>query len=242
MPLRGFPSRARRRRRLPGGSVATPSHGERRQATVLVADISGYTALCARLDAEQVQALVKRFYDETDRIVVGYGGQVIDHAGDGTLAVFGAPVAHGNDSERAVRAALDMHREVRAIADPSGQPIGLHIGIASGEVVAATLAAGAQAKYVVTGEAVNLAARINAAARDGQTLASEGVWRSVSPARSRRSRWARCRAKGWTGRCLCGRAPGCAMRPGNSPPWSQGSRSCASSSTPSTACAARDAA
>jgi class 3 adenylate cyclase len=93
MPLRGFPSRARRRRRLPGGSVATPSHGERRQATVLVADISGYTALCARLDAEQVQALVKRFYDETDRIVVGYGGQVIDHAGDGTLAVFGAPVA-----------------------------------------------------------------------------------------------------------------------------------------------------
>jgi class 3 adenylate cyclase len=93
MPLRGFPSRARRRRRLPGGSVATPSHGERRQATVLVVDISGYTGLCARLDAEQVQALVKRFYDETDRIVVGYGGHVIDHAGDGTLAVFGAPVA-----------------------------------------------------------------------------------------------------------------------------------------------------
>jgi class 3 adenylate cyclase/tetratricopeptide (TPR) repeat protein len=149
---------------------------------VLVADISGYTALCARLDAEQVQALLGRFYDVSDRIIANYGGHVIDHAGDATLAVFGAPVAHDNDGERAARAAMDMHAQAAAITDPAGQPLSLHIGIASGEVVAATIAAGAQPKYAVTGEAVNLAARLNAIAQGGQTLISDAVWRSVSRA------------------------------------------------------------
>ena len=95
-------------------SPSSPINGERRQATVIVADISGYTALCGRLDAEQVQALLGRFYDVTDRIIANYGGHVIDHAGDATLAVFGAPVAHDNDGERAARAALDMHEIGRA--------------------------------------------------------------------------------------------------------------------------------
>ncbi len=156
--------------------------GERRHATVLLADISGYTALCVRLDAEQVQDLIGRFYDVTDRIVAEYGGHVIDHAGDGTLAVFGAPIAHGNDSERAVKAALAMHSQARTIEDPSGVPIALHVGIASGEVVAATIAAAGQSKYVVTGEAVNLAARINALAQEGQTLLAQPVWNAVSEA------------------------------------------------------------
>ena len=154
--------------------------GERRQATVLVADISGYTALCGRLDPEQVQALLGCFYDVTDRIVDNYGGHVIDHAGDGTLAAFGAPIAHHNDIERAVRAALDMHAEVAAIADPTGQALALHLGIASGEVVAGTISAGVQPKYAITGEAVNLAARLNAMAAAGQTLIEDAVWRSAS--------------------------------------------------------------
>jgi class 3 adenylate cyclase/tetratricopeptide (TPR) repeat protein len=161
-------------------AAGAPVDGERRQAAVLVADICGYTALCARMDPEQVQALVERFYEASDRIVREYGGYVVDHAGDGTLAAFGAPMAHDNDSERAVRAALNMHRGVSGIVDASGRPIGIHVGIASGEVVAATITSGSQAKYTVTGDPVNLAARLNSAAQDGQTIIAESVWQAVS--------------------------------------------------------------
>jgi class 3 adenylate cyclase len=157
-----------------------PIEGERRQATVLVVDISGYSAMCVRLDAEIVQNLLGRFYDVTDRIIANYGGHIIDHAGDATMAVFGAPVAHDNDGERAARAAFDMHAQSAAIADTCDGPLRLHVGIASGEVVAATISAGAQPKYAVTGEAVNLAARLNAFAEAGQTLITDAAYRSVS--------------------------------------------------------------
>jgi class 3 adenylate cyclase/tetratricopeptide (TPR) repeat protein len=169
-------------RLAPSIAQVPPSQGDRRQATVLVADITGYTALCARLDGEQVQALLARFYDVTDGIIANYGGHVIDHAGDATLAVFGAPVAHDNDGVRAARAGLDMHAQAAQIIDPTGQALQLHIGIASGEVVAATIAAGAQPKYAVTGEAVNLAARLNTLSQTGQTIISDSVWRSISHA------------------------------------------------------------
>ncbi|MEO8630104.1 MAG: adenylate/guanylate cyclase domain-containing protein, partial [Betaproteobacteria bacterium] len=153
--------------------------GERRQATLLAADICGYSALCTKLDAEQVQALLGRFYDITDSIVGNYGGHIIDHAGDATLAVFGAPVAHDNDAERAVRAALDMHAQAAQVTDPLGDVLRLHVGIASGEVVAATITGGAQPKYSVTGDAANLSARLNALAQAGDTLVTDAVFRDV---------------------------------------------------------------
>jgi class 3 adenylate cyclase/tetratricopeptide (TPR) repeat protein len=160
-------------------SSAVPA-GERRHATLLFADICGYTALCASMDAEHVQALLGRFYGLTDARIVAYGGHVIDHAGDGVVAVFGAPVAYGNDGERAVRAALELHREVAQLRDASGDALRLHIGIASGEVVAAVIAGGAHPKYAVTGDPVNLAARLDALAQAGQTLISDALYATVS--------------------------------------------------------------
>ena len=153
---------------------------ERRQAAVLFVDISGYTEQCARSDAEQVQAMLSRFYAMVDGVVEGFGGRVFDRAGDGVMAVFGAPVAHGNDAERSVRAALGMHAGALRVVDCDGQPLRLHIGIASGEVVAAAIAAGGKSKYSVTGETVNLAARLDALAVAGDTLISEVLYRSVS--------------------------------------------------------------
>jgi class 3 adenylate cyclase/tetratricopeptide (TPR) repeat protein len=141
----------------------------------LFADISGYTALCASMDAEQVQALLSRFYEMTDSRIDAYGGHVIDHAGDGVVAVFGAPVAHGNDGERALRAALELHKEAAQLRDGSGEALRLHIGIASGEVVAAVISGGARPKYAVTGDTVNLAARLDALAQAGQTLISDAL-------------------------------------------------------------------
>ncbi len=168
----------------PTASASAPdpstADGERRQATILFADISDYTQLCASLDAEQVQTLLNRFYAVTDRTVATYGGSVIDHAGDGLLAVFGAPVAHGNDPERAVRAALEMHAEGAQVSAPDGRPLALHIGIASGEVVAAVLSGGATPKYTVTGDTVNLAARLNALANAGDTVLSQSTYETVA--------------------------------------------------------------
>ena len=132
------------------------------------------------MDAEHVQALLNRFYALTDRTVAAYGGSIIDHAGDGVLAVFGAPVAYGNDPERAVRAALELHAGAAQLHDASANPLKLHIGVASGEVVAAVLSGGATPKYTVTGDAVNLAARLDALAGPGDTLVSQPVYGSVS--------------------------------------------------------------
>jgi hypothetical protein len=73
-----------------------------------------------------------------------------------------------------------MHEQAAAITDPTGQALTLHIGIASGEVVASTIVSGAHPKYAITGDAVNLAARLNAVTQAGHTLVSDTVWRSVS--------------------------------------------------------------
>jgi class 3 adenylate cyclase/tetratricopeptide (TPR) repeat protein len=161
-------------------SPAAEQWGERRQATVLFADIAGYTALCASMDAEQVQALLHRFYELTDRTVDAYGGNVIDHAGDGVLAVFGAPVAHADDPERAVRAALDMQEAAAQLADATGRALRLHVGIAAGEVVAAVISGGAKPKYTITGDVVNLAARLVALAEAGETVVSRPVYGALS--------------------------------------------------------------
>lgn len=155
--------------------------GERRQATILFADMAGYTAICAQSDAEQIQAMLNVFYECVDAIVSGYGGHVVDHAGDGVLAVFGAPIAHGNDAEHAVRAAFDMHRQCTLVQDPQGEPVGLHIGIATGEVVAANIVGGSHRRYGVTGDTVNLASRLSSVATCGQSVLSDGAYRTVEP-------------------------------------------------------------
>ncbi|WP_218508220.1 adenylate/guanylate cyclase domain-containing protein [Variovorax sp. dw_308] len=153
---------------------------DRRQAAVLFADITGYTALCASADPEQIQEMLGRFFDAMDGVVESHGGRVLDRAGDAVMAVFGAPVAHGNDAQRALHAALAMHGAAAGVPDCHGVPLRLHIGIAKGEVVAAVISGGGKAKYSVTGDAVNLAARLDALAQAGETLISDALYREVA--------------------------------------------------------------
>ncbi|MCW5752780.1 MAG: adenylate/guanylate cyclase domain-containing protein, partial [Alphaproteobacteria bacterium] len=94
--------------------------GERRQVTVLFADMAGYTAMSERLGAEEMHRLLNRYFEATDRIIEEFGGTVDKHMGDGVMAVFGAPVTHDNDPERAARAALAMHEAAGAIVLPGG--------------------------------------------------------------------------------------------------------------------------
>lgn len=149
--------------------------GSRRQVTVLFADIAGYTKLSSGLDAEETHALLNTFFAAVDEVVRGYGGSIDKHIGNAVMAVFGAPVAHTDDPLRAARAAVEIH-DVVARLDP---PLKVHIGLASGQVVASTTGSAAHTEYTVTGDSVNLASRLTDLAETGETLAAASVQRAL---------------------------------------------------------------
>src|SRR5579864_384911 len=170
--------------RSASATKAPPAAGhaaaERRQVTILFADLCNFTTLSRSLDPEEIRELVARFTAQVDGIVVGYGGTIDKHIGDAVMALFGAPRAHDDDPLRAARAALDIHAALAGISDASGHAMQAHVGIASGEVVAGTLSRMDAHDYTVLGDSVNLAARLVALAGPGQTLLSEGVYRALS--------------------------------------------------------------
>jgi class 3 adenylate cyclase/tetratricopeptide (TPR) repeat protein len=157
---------------------AAPS-GERRQVTILFADLCGFTALSQALDPEELRELTGRYTALVDGIVAGYGGTIDKHIGDAVMAVFGAPRAHDTDPLRAAHAALDIHAALATLGEPASRPLRAHIGIASGEVVAGALARADVQDYTVLGDSVNLAARLVAAAGPGETLLSDSVQRAL---------------------------------------------------------------
>ncbi|MBT3628889.1 MAG: DUF2791 family P-loop domain-containing protein [Rhodospirillaceae bacterium] len=156
----------------------TPS-GERRQVTILFIDLSGYTRLSNELDAEQVHALLERFFGKVDSEIKNFGGAVDKHIGDAVMGVFGAPVAHDNDPERAVRAALAVHAAMVELSGEMGRELTVHIGIASGRVVASGTGSDSHREYTVTGESVNLASRLQEMAKGGETYISEEVYQAT---------------------------------------------------------------
>lgn len=154
--------------------------GERRQVTVLFADLAGYTGLSRQLDAERIHALLQQFFDHADRLIQEHGGHVDKHIGDCVMAVFGAPIAHGNEPERAARAALAIQAVMPEVAAHAGLPVGVHIGVAGGQVVASHIGSISRSEYTVTGETVNLASRLAAAAASGETLISDQTRRVLA--------------------------------------------------------------
>jgi class 3 adenylate cyclase/tetratricopeptide (TPR) repeat protein len=153
----------------------TSSAGERRPVAVLFADLSGYTRLSSALDPEDVHRLLGRYFGVVDGVVQRLGGTIDKHIGDAVMGVFGAPVALGNDVERAVRAACEIHAAVAALSAEFGRPLRAHVGVACGEVVAAATGSDAHHVYTVTGDAVNLAARLTDLAQAGETAVSDEV-------------------------------------------------------------------
>lgn len=159
-------------------SVAPYPSGERRQVTVLFADICGYTKLSASLGEEDTHAMLAAYFETADRIIHDFGGNVDKHIGDSVMAVFGAPVSHGNDSERAVRAAAAIQQAMPAVSEVVGRTVNVHIGIACGQVMASGI--GDDDHYTVTGDSVNLASRLTDQANAGQTFLSEQVRHAVA--------------------------------------------------------------
>jgi class 3 adenylate cyclase/tetratricopeptide (TPR) repeat protein len=164
---------------LPDGrSTATPE--ERRTVTVLFADLSGYTAIAERLDPEAVKALVDRCLGRLGQEVERVGGQVDKYMGDNVMAIFGAPIAHEDDPERAVRAAVGMQAAMeelntRLLAD-YGAEFALRVGVNTGEVLAGTVGD----TYTVIGDAVNVASRLQTSASPGTITVGERTQRATS--------------------------------------------------------------
>ena len=133
---------------------------ERKLATVLFADVVGFTSLAERTDPEVVARLVDTAFRELGEIVADHGGTVDKYMGDSVMAVFGVPVAHDDDAERAVAAAMAMRH--------LGGDLVFSIGVNSGEVMATAMGAGGD--MTVIGDTVNVAARLEKAAGPGEVL------------------------------------------------------------------------
>ena len=136
---------------------------ERKLATVVFADLVGSTALGEQQDPERTRVQLERFYDAMADEIGRAGGTVEKFAGDAVMAVFGVPEAHEDHAERALHAALAMQRRVEEL----GGALALRIGIDTGEVVAGRAREGSS---FVTGDAVNVAARLEQAAEPGQVV------------------------------------------------------------------------
>ena len=179
-------------------SVSVASSEERKLATVVFADLVGSTELGGSQDPERTRALLDRFYDAMAAEIERAGGTVEKFVGDAVMAAFGAPAAHEDHAERALHAALSMQRRLE---ESFGETLALRIGVNTGEVVVGRAREGSS---FVTGDVVNVAARLEQAAEPGEILAGE---RTVSAVRGafEFAEPTRVEAKGKSGGVTCRR-------------------------------------
>lgn len=151
--------------------------GERREITILLADIRGFTNISSHLDPEKVVTMVNNFLSEMTRVIIAHGGTIDEFIGDAILALFGAPRAMENHAEKAVACALEMQQAmqaVNALNDQSGLPeLATGIGINTGEVIVGNIGSEQRAKYGVVGHNVNFTSRIESYTKGGQILVSD---------------------------------------------------------------------
>jgi len=163
---------------------------QRKQVTVLFADVSGFTAMSERADAEEVSATMNALWSRLDTAIVDHGGLIDKHIGDAVMALFGAPTAREDDPERAIRAALAMQRELAefrahlestAVTRPGARvslpEIAMRIGINTGPVLLGQV--GTTSEYTAIGDTVNVASRLEHAAPVGGILISHDTYRHV---------------------------------------------------------------
>jgi class 3 adenylate cyclase len=167
-------------------SPAKPTgSSERRPLTVLFADLAGSTAIAERMDPEDWTTLVGEAFASMNQTVDRYGGTVARLMGDGVLAFFGAPVAHEDDPERAVRCGLDMVQAIDDLAasKQAGGSAGLRVrvGVNTGPVVVGVVGTDKASEYTAMGDTVNVAARMQANARPGSVLITAATHRFVAP-------------------------------------------------------------
>ena len=156
-----------------GAARDVSPNDERRVVTVMFADIVGFTTLSEHRDPEQVKRLIDGCFELLVADVTAFGGRVDKILGDGILALFGAPVAHEDDAERAVRAALKMQQTLSAHNADIGAALQMRVGINTGEVLVGALRAGGS--YTAMGDVVNTASRLQGQAPPGGVLVGQAT-------------------------------------------------------------------
>lgn len=158
-----------------GAPVAVAATDERKVVTVLFADLASSTELAARLDAERFRDVMGEFFRVVSSELTSLRGRAEKFIGDAVMAVFGLPHSHEDDALRAVRAALIIRERVARLGESMALPMALevHVGINSGSVATG---AGLGDQFLVSGAAVNLAERLQDAARPGEILVGETTW------------------------------------------------------------------
>ncbi len=150
--------------------------GEKRDVTVVFADIRNFTALSETLPPEQVMTLLNDVLGRLGDAVLAWGGTLDKFLGDGLMAVFGAPITRDDDAARAIQAALQMLDSVRQRnAEVGGPALEVGIGVNSGVVVAGSLGSARHTEYTCIGDVVNVAARLCALAGPGEILVGQGT-------------------------------------------------------------------
>src|SRR6266481_2441674 len=169
---------------LDGSKSRLTAPEERRIVTIMFADITGSTPLADKLDPEDLRAILTGYFNLMTEQIRRHGGTVEKYIGDAVMAVFGAPIAHEDDPDRAVRAALDMQAALarfnqrRQAQDPEATRLQMRIGINTGEVAAP----GAQFRrhdFLITGDAVNVAARLQQVAMPDIILVGERTYHAT---------------------------------------------------------------
>ncbi len=158
--------------------------GENQTATILFADIRGFTPLSENMEPQQVVELLNEFFTEMTDLIFENGGTLDKYLGDGIMAVFGAPLAKPDDALRAAKTAIDMQGGLARLNrdwEARGHPV-LHMGIGvnTGAVTAGNIGSAKRMDYTVIGDAVNLASRLCANAAGGQVLISESTFRHLN--------------------------------------------------------------
>ncbi|HLO26627.1 MAG TPA: adenylate/guanylate cyclase domain-containing protein, partial [Geobacteraceae bacterium] len=163
-----------------GPGVLSEPESERRHVTVLFTDLTGYTAMCERLDPEDVKEVMSRIFGEIAQVVTKYEGVIEKFIGDAAMALFGVPRAHEDDPVRAIKAAMEIHELVEALGPQvramGCRPLSMHTGIDTGLVVTGGVDAGKGATGV-TGDTVNLASRLSGMGKAGEILVGPYTYR-----------------------------------------------------------------
>src|SRR5215813_884756 len=158
--------------------------GERRQVTVLFADVAGFTTLAERLDPEDVHRIINDCFELITAEVHRFEGTINQYTGDGVMALFGAPIAHEDSPRRAVHAALGIQRTIQDVAQTlqaeRGLSLQMRIGLNTGLVVVGKIGDDLRMDYTAVGDTTNLAARLQQMAQPGSVVISAATQRHVS--------------------------------------------------------------
>lgn len=153
--------------------------GERKLVTVMFADLVGFTRLAETMDPEYVRDLMNACFNHLVPTINKFGGTVDKFIGDEIMALFGAPLAHENDAERALRSALQMQEELKIFNRIHQLSLNIHFGINSGLVIAGYIGSVSRQEYSVMGDAVNLAAHLGHLAQGGEILVGPETFRQT---------------------------------------------------------------